>query len=425
MGPSDGSELYKPAIQKPKRPEDYFLPLERDFVRCAPHAELPPEEYQRLYRIIHQSLVRVVGENPEMFGQGWYNDKNDLYAVRAETILDLGKTLEEAGVKAWQVALVEPFCDEGVTPKIITGANPKDTLYNLVTKSSEVSQEMVEQLRDWGYSEGWSGVFPHVNLHHLMILARRYPQAIFSSDNQSLEFIPVPGVQFNDYQFGVGMTLGSLSDTAAEAKDGWDVHWGEKYTEEFKAKIRERLVEMEREGRIGGMVMDIGCGKYPLIADLTCRKVLVDKEERVKDLADVNTVPICWDVGDFGSPAFTEQLEKVMGENIEKLSAAVMVDILNYKPIDWRKLLFNLKEFMKPGGMIFISNMPGYGYSEEFSPARPRNNLEIVQFLQESLGCEIELVQDASQFCGLSDQNLPVSCYSQIVILARMNQEKP
>ncbi|MFH1586559.1 MAG: hypothetical protein ABID38_01740 [Candidatus Diapherotrites archaeon] len=63
-------------------------------------------------------------------------------------------------------------------------------------------------------------------------------------------------------------------------------------------------------------------------------------------------------------------------------------DILNY--IDFRTVVSSLSKYLKPGGRIIILNKPGRGISERFSERGVKENSELIEFLDNKNGFEIE-----------------------------------
>ena len=426
---TEDADTAREGIIKGRPAESFFLPDDVDFVRAPKTSRLPDREYQILHGKIRQVLEPLVEEGRFQIGPGWYGETNTISSMDASVIVELGDELKKLGVETWQLAFVEPFVDDGVT---FYKRKPKAREVEKRVLGAEhgiVDTESSEYLREAGYCESWTNVFPHVNFHHILELAKSRPDIFVAGSIQPLEIIPVPGVQIMSYSIRPVTTEIEDEDNpdGQPERQGWARHWGDKYNEDYKRQLRDLLLAMAKEGKLGDTVMDLGCGVLPVSEKLggeDRRVILVDKVLDVEKMRKENFYPVCADVDNMSTSDVAERLEEIIGAPPRgKIDAVILSDILNYSS-NWRQLLREVRGLMAAGGHIIISNMPDQGYDPLLSEDRPRTNLEVLIFLSEALGCGIEEVQDTMQVCGFKDKGQPIGRYGQMLAIARIDNSE-
>src|SRR3989344_133114 len=397
-------------------PESFFLEEKDDYPRASVADKLTQGDYEKRYGLIHKALIPFFTKKAVATGAGFQNGNNGIYGISAQTILEFAQNLKNVGIEPWQVGFDEKWRDDGINPYQIT----ENQTMSQVLDSRITDNQLVRELKEFGYFEGWNNTFPHVNLHHLLVLARKYPDAYFASHNQELEAIPVPGVQF--FHFGIGEAVTIQEKQTTNQIDNWETHWGDKYNEKFKQALKRKIIDLDIEGKIGETVLDLGCGANPVSDGLTRpgrRIVLVDNSSKVHRLKHQNRYSVQYNLDRIADERFSNELQGLLGVSPRGIFDSVIIsDVLNY--IDWKKVLKILIPFMKKGGRLIVNNMPDQGYQKDFSPQRPRDNLEIIQFIQQEMNCHIEEIHDAAQICGRKDASSRISRRGQMVLVAKM-----
>jgi len=405
------SKISQELLSSP-RPEAFFLSVGEDFIKASTTLKLSESEQQRINQAVWEAL-QPLAEKGEFFkGQLYSPQYCEIYGMSAAALVEFADHLKTIGIMPWQVAVEEPFIDDGLgiyLPKI--GKRKKRPINFLDGKSFPKG---IDFLKDQGYQQVY-GVFPHVNLYHLLQLAHQEPRFFFASSSQALRFKPVPGIQLFDYDYGQAADLTPKPKTSAPLTGEWDSRWGEKYNESFKVHFSQMLEKMGQEGLLGDTVIDLGCGNFPVSYSLLpfCSEVvLVDKAQQVGQLKSSGFKVI---VDDFDRLNLTQSLAETATS--PTASCVILSDILNYSQ-DWQALLKKAITCLGPKGRIIICNRPGQGFSRLFSDDPPKNNLEIVSFLQQQ-GLTIDSVQDSAQVCGDREKGKPISRYSQMVLVAQ------
>ncbi|GEM_PF-6989595 len=400
-----------------KQIEALFLPEDDDFVRALVTDKLPEEEYRERSAKINKILQDLYSEDK------FYCDKyqlaegkNFFTGMSAQTVREFSNKLKEVEIEPWGVAFEEPYRDSGLC--FYQSAKPPgdDNSGAVDWRNGKILNVANDELRIIGYFEGWPDNFPHVNLFHVLEIAKKYPNCFFASPHQDLQAIPVPGVQFFRYGYGKNVNLNDansnseLLDGPTNVSGGWDKHWGDKYNEKYKEKMASDLLMIDSERMLGEIIIDLGCGDNPVSRYLGKEKrqiILVDKSPDIKKKEGEFFQSVCDDFDKINFVALAE----------EGIDTAILSDILNYSS-DWKMLLENLSKSLREGGRMIISNEIDQGYTEFFTKTRPKNNFEIITFLAGSLGFEIENIEDAGQTLGLREKGLPVSRYAQVMIVA-------
>jgi hypothetical protein len=182
----------------------------------------------------------------------------------------------------------------------------------------------------------------------------------------------------------------------------WQEYWGETYAPELKQRLLKPLFDdLEKEGKIGNLIVDIGSGAQPVTRLLAPRP---ERKRVVVDIAadnrgSVDELKLRLDVEKIGNPeqlscrkallrvcAFL-QIDVRTGVEIERADTMVISDTLNY--VDFRNVLSGLASYLKPNGRVVILNLPYRGNRTLFSDLGLKDNRQLYPFLEEQ-GFEIE-----------------------------------
>src|ERR1044072_6153674 len=183
----------------------------------------------------------------------------------------------------------------------------------------------------------------------------------------------------------------------------WEQHWGRRYKPETKYDtIGYQLEQLDQEGKIGPVVVDVGSGDWSMASDLIFNHKIIEiniGDSTVKQGPYTLRLPADIEAVGDGSPATTRNLIKIAKfleidphSEAEQVDFFISSDVLNY--IDYRKVLPELFRYLKPGGRILILNMPGRGFGSLMPDTGVKDNHELLQLLTDS-GLVIEtLIQD-------------------------------
>ena len=176
----------------------------------------------------------------------------------------------------------------------------------------------------------------------------------------------------------------------------WQQYWGESYGQESKQQLLKPVFdELEREEKIGDLIIDVGSGASPVTQLLRARparkRVCIDiAADNVGSLNDLRIRLDAEKVGQFESLSFRKALLRVcafLGINpkteakTERADAIVFSDMLNY--VDFRKVLAGFGKYLKPGGRIIVFNVPNRGNGLLFSDKGLKDNRQLYAFLEE------------------------------------------
>jgi SAM-dependent methyltransferase len=182
----------------------------------------------------------------------------------------------------------------------------------------------------------------------------------------------------------------------------WQEYWGETYAPELKQRLLKPLfIELEKEGKIGNLIVDIGSGAQAVTRLIEPRpgrkRVFVDIAADNRGSADELRLRL--DVEKIGHPeqlSFRKALLRVCAflqinprneAEIHRADTMVISDTLNY--VDFRKVLSGIASYLKPNGRIIILNLPYRGNHTLFSDLGLKDNRQLYPFLEEQ-GFEIE-----------------------------------
>jgi len=176
----------------------------------------------------------------------------------------------------------------------------------------------------------------------------------------------------------------------------WKENWGASYSLELKRRVLGPVMEqLDHEGKIGSLILDIGSGAKPVSRLLPVRP---DRRFIFADIAGGNSriaesQSIRFDVEDIARPhsvGYRRAMVRVcrfLGRDPRspaaggQATAMVLSDILNY--VDFRKVIGCFTDFLRPDGRIIIVNVPGRGVQEQFSAAGLKKNEDLYPLLEE------------------------------------------
>jgi len=182
----------------------------------------------------------------------------------------------------------------------------------------------------------------------------------------------------------------------------WQEYWGETYAPELKQRLLKPLfAELEKEGKVGNLIVDIGSGAHPVTRLLATRpgrkRVCVDIAADNRGSADELELRLDAEkIGQSGQLSFRKALLRVCAflqinprkeAEIQHADTMVISDTLNY--VDFRTVLSGLASYLKPNGRIIILNLPYRGNHTLFSDLGLKDNRQLYPFLEEQ-GFEIE-----------------------------------
>jgi len=176
----------------------------------------------------------------------------------------------------------------------------------------------------------------------------------------------------------------------------WQEYWGE----EFGSKLKQHLLrpffdELEKEGRIGNLILDLGSGAWPVTRLLGTRpdrkRICVDiAADNVQSLDELRIRLDAEKVGQFRTLSFQKAILRICTflelnprteTKIERVSTIVIFDLLNY--VDFRMVLIGFAKYLKAGGRIIIVNLPYRGNRSLFSDKGLKDNHQLYAFLKE------------------------------------------
>ena len=182
----------------------------------------------------------------------------------------------------------------------------------------------------------------------------------------------------------------------------WQEYWGDTYAPELKQRLLKPVLDdLEKEGRVGNLIVDIGSGAHPVSRLLAaqpgrkrvCIDIAADNGESIDELR------LRLDAEKIGQPnrlSFCKALLRVCvflkidlrkDTEIQRVDTVLIADTLNY--VDFRKVLSGLTSYVKPRGRIIILNLPYRGNQSLFSDLGLKDNRQLYPVLEEE-GFEIE-----------------------------------
>jgi hypothetical protein len=187
-----------------------------------------------------------------------------------------------------------------------------------------------------------------------------------------------------------------LHEPTANTESVWERNWGEAYSPELKKRMLGSLLErLDREGKIGDVVVDVGSGAQPvskfLAAPVSRRFILVDIA--AKERVESRSLYVRFDAEKISRSRWLSsrkvwvKVGRFLGidprgrESRETAATILFSEILNY--VDYRKVIAGFARYLGPGGRIIVVNLPNRGVREEFSPRGLQRNDDLFAFLEE------------------------------------------
>jgi len=172
----------------------------------------------------------------------------------------------------------------------------------------------------------------------------------------------------------------------------WNSLWHQK-SYPFALNIVPLLRYNDDQGKIGRVVLDLGCSSNPVSnwLDLSKhRRVLLDVSCHVRDLGDLPDAPVtvACDLCLFqeGHPDYKAYRETLKRACIFKFDAVISADnLINYIP--WRSVFRLIHRDLRNRGLLFICFGVDVGRGEAFHRERPSSTREVLDFFTEDLGC--------------------------------------
>jgi len=182
----------------------------------------------------------------------------------------------------------------------------------------------------------------------------------------------------------------------------WQEYWGETYAPELKQRLLKPLLDdLEKEGKVGNLIVDVGSGARPVTRLLAARpgrkRVCVDIAADNGESVDKLRLRMDAEkIGQLDRLSFRKALLRACSfleidlredAGTRQADTVVISDTLNY--VDFRKVLSGLASYLKPNGRIIILNLPYRGNQSLFSDLGLKDNCQLYPFLEEQ-GFEIE-----------------------------------
>jgi len=154
------------------------------------------------------------------------------------------------------------------------------------------------------------------------------------------------------------------------------------------------LTKYEKTDQIGQVILEIGCGRYPvtdclnsyhvrILMDVLDLGLVLPSTSAYKVEVDLNCIAASVD------PKYAEQwygkkweqdlakYEKVL-KNVHHIDTIVAGSVLNYIP--WRNFFLRVGHDLSKNGLVFIHNGIEEGEPRRFHETRPRTREEILDF---------------------------------------------
>ena len=216
----------------------------------------------------------------------------------------------------------------------------------------------------------------------------------------------------------------------APIENPWQRYWGGTYGPELKQwLLRPVFTELEKAGKIGDLIVDIGSGAAPVTRFLQPKagrkRILVDIAADNTRSVDEQKIRLDAEkVGEPGALSFRKAVLRVCGflgldpeagANTGGADTIVFSDLLNY--VDFRKVLLGFAGYLKPEGRIIVVNLPMRGNHSLFSEKGLKDNRQLYRFFDEH-HFEIEHKSLPKRPPGETDESEEL-----IVLVARMCRE--
>jgi SAM-dependent methyltransferase len=176
----------------------------------------------------------------------------------------------------------------------------------------------------------------------------------------------------------------------------WQEYWGETYAPELKQVLLKPVFgELEKEEKIGNLIIDVGSGASPVTRLLKTKpgrkRICVDLAADNRGSVDELRIRLDAEkVGQFGALSVRRAVLRVCAfleinleaeKKPERADTIVVSDTLNY--VDFRRVLTGFAKYLKPDGRIIILNLPYRGNCSLFSDQGLKDNRQLYAFLEE------------------------------------------
>jgi hypothetical protein len=160
----------------------------------------------------------------------------------------------------------------------------------------------------------------------------------------------------------------------------------------FALNIVPLLKDNDDQGKIGRVILDLGCSCNPVSNWLDLSKhqrVLLDVSCYVQNLENLPDSPVTveCDLCEFyeGTPDYNAYRQALEKANISMFDAVISADnLINYIP--WRTVFRMIHRDLRNRGLLFICFGVGVGRGEAFHPDRPTSTSEVRDFFTDELG---------------------------------------
>jgi SAM-dependent methyltransferase len=191
-----------------------------------------------------------------------------------------------------------------------------------------------------------------------------------------------------------GALVRPADEAPVEFENPWQRYWGETYGPELKEwLLRPVFEELEKAGKIGDLIVDVGSGAKPVTQLIQARaarkRIFVDIAADNSSSADNQKIRL--DAGKVAEPGALSirkaqlrvcrflGIDPRAGGDIQRADTMVFSDLLNY--VDFEEVLGGFARYLKPGGRIVVSNLPMRGNISLFSEKGLKDNRQLYRFL--------------------------------------------
>ncbi len=183
---------------------------------------------------------------------------------------------------------------------------------------------------------------------------------------------------------------------------GWNEHMGRSYDcTQKSAVLVEMLQLLQREGKLGEAVADVGSGAFHLkdyfpsicVVRIDCAFKYPGGHQGTLDVRA--NVDLAARNGDVRRALFKKIARFLEASRQTFIGTLVFSDFLNY--VNSARVLAVMSRLLPPGGRIVVFNAPDRGYKHLFSPARFKTNSELLAFLREN-NFEVKHVTTSGSF---------------------------
>lgn len=174
------------------------------------------------------------------------------------------------------------------------------------------------------------------------------------------------------------------------------------YGEDFDFSARRRMVGgslmilpyLKKYGdKLGDVILEVGPFFNPLINknSFSDKTIIYWENDKyvlkwLREKKQKGVYPFYCDLNRIEGPSFLNlkiETEKILNELGKKkgFDSVVVSHVLNY--IDYKLFFIVIKDFLRPGGLLFINNVVDYGLPVFFSSRKPKSNSEVIKTFNE------------------------------------------